>query len=61
MRAINVMQILQKQFLEEILTDALGFAGAVIIRRILGIAHVIDFETIADPDRRCRLQSQISV
>lgn len=39
--------------MEEVLTDALGFAGAVIIRRILGIAHVIDFETIKDQDIRC--------
>lgn len=28
--------------------DALGFAGAEIIRRILGLAHVADFESIAD-------------
>ena len=49
----TIMQILQKRFLEEVLTDALGFAGSVIIRRILGIAHVIDFETISDQERRC--------
>jgi 5-methylthioribose kinase len=28
--------------------DALGFAGCEIIRRILGLAHVADFESIAD-------------
>jgi 5-methylthioribose kinase len=28
--------------------DALGFAGAEIIRRILGLAHVADFESIAE-------------
>ncbi|WP_257557941.1 S-methyl-5-thioribose kinase [Sphingobium sp. CFD-2] len=29
-------------------TDALGFAGCEMIRRILGLAHVADFESIAD-------------
>ena len=33
-------------------TDTLQFAGAKMIRRILGIAHNIDFEWIEDPDRR---------
>ena len=33
-------------------TDTLRFAGAKMIRRLLGIAHNIDFEWIEDPDRR---------
>jgi 5-methylthioribose kinase len=32
--------------------DSLGFGAAKMIRRILGLAHVIDLEKIADPDRR---------
>ena len=36
----------------EIWTDLLGFAGIEVHRRILGLAHNADFETIADPDRR---------
>lgn len=28
--------------------DAVGFAGVEIIRRILGLAHVVDFESIGD-------------
>ena len=32
--------------------DALGFAGAAMIRRTLGLAHNIDMDTIADPDLR---------
>jgi len=35
-----------------LLTDTLQFAGAKMIRRILGIAHNIDFEWIEEPDRR---------
>lgn len=36
--------------------DALGFAGAEIIRRILGLAHVADFESIADIPMRLAAQ-----
>ena len=32
--------------------DTLGFAAAKMIRRILGLAHNIDLEWIADPDQR---------
>lgn len=46
------MQAVQDSFFEELLEDVLGFAGAVIIRRILGIAHVVDFESIEDAERR---------
>ena len=32
--------------------DAIGFTGAKMARRILGLAHVEDLESITDPDRR---------
>ena len=35
-----------------LLTDTIRFGAAKMIRRILGIAHNIDFELIDDPDRR---------
>nr|WP_087574372.1 S-methyl-5-thioribose kinase [Sphingomonas sp. CDS-1] len=38
--------------LDSIWTDALGFAGCEMIRRILGLAHVADFESIADEGLR---------
>ena len=38
--------------LQDIWVDALGFAGVEIHRRILGLAHIAEFEHIADPDRR---------
>ncbi len=38
--------------------DMLGFAGVEIHRRILGLAHNADFETIADPDRRAICESK---
>ena len=33
-------------------SDTVGFSAAKIIRRILGLAHNIDFELIEDPKRR---------
>ncbi|MBB4066672.1 S-methyl-5-thioribose kinase [Gellertiella hungarica] len=36
----------------DIWTDMLGFAGVEMHRRILGLAHNADFETIADTGRR---------
>ncbi len=40
------------RFMAELFQDMLGFAGLKMTRRILGYAHVADFETIADPARR---------
>ncbi|TIN50370.1 MAG: S-methyl-5-thioribose kinase, partial [Mesorhizobium sp.] len=36
--------------LHQMWTDLLGFAGIEVHRRILGLAHNADFETIADED-----------
>ena len=43
--------------LSEIWTDLLGFAGVEIHRRILGLAHNADFETIADEELRASCES----
>jgi 5-methylthioribose kinase len=42
----------------EMLADTLGFAGTEIIRRIVGFAHNLDFESIQNPDLRARLELQ---
>lgn len=47
------LQALQDKFFKELFRDCVSYAGAVIIRRILGIAHVTDYETIEDGDMRC--------
>ncbi|MER9680011.1 S-methyl-5-thioribose kinase [Mesorhizobium sp. M0184] len=44
--------------LRSIWTDLLGFAGVEVHRRILGLAHNADFETIADPDLRARCEAK---
>jgi 5-methylthioribose kinase len=36
-------------FVEGLFADMLGFAACKMIRRIVGFAHVIDFERISDP------------
>ncbi len=44
--------------LDDIRREMLGFAGVEMHRRILGLAHNADFETIADPDRRAICESK---
>lgn len=36
----------------ELLQDSLGYAGTEIIRRTIGLAHVMDLESIEDAERR---------
>jgi 5-methylthioribose kinase len=42
----------QRAYMRRLFVDSLGFAGCKMARRILGLAHVEDLESIADPDRR---------
>jgi 5-methylthioribose kinase len=42
----------QQSFFQELWDEVVGFIGAVIIRRLVGIAHVADMEEIADADVR---------
>jgi 5-methylthioribose kinase len=42
----------QNSFMREVWYDSLGFTGAKMIRRIVGIAHVADLESIADHNQR---------
>lgn len=44
----------QQRFVDGPYPDMVGFAAAKMILRILGFAHVIDFEEIADPARRAK-------
>jgi 5-methylthioribose kinase len=39
-------------FMKALFHESLGFAGCKMIRRIVGLAHVEDFESIEDPARR---------
>jgi 5-methylthioribose kinase len=42
----------RRAYMARLFTDTVGFAAAKIVRRILGLAHNIDFELIEDPRRR---------
>ncbi|OCK56809.1 S-methyl-5-thioribose kinase [Bradyrhizobium sp. LMTR 3] len=42
----------RQAYMARLFEDTVGFAAAKIIRRILGLAHNIDFELIEDPKRR---------
>ncbi|MBR1269631.1 S-methyl-5-thioribose kinase [Bradyrhizobium sp. AUGA SZCCT0222] len=42
----------RQAYMVRLFGDTVGFAAAKIIRRILGLAHNIDFELIEDPKRR---------
>jgi 5-methylthioribose kinase len=45
------------QFIHELWTDMLGFAGIEIHRRILGLAHNADFEKIEDEELRASCEA----
>jgi 5-methylthioribose kinase len=51
------MRAERERFVAGLYGDMLAFAGVKMIRRILGFAHNIDFEQIADPDRRAASES----
>lgn len=44
-------------FMDGLFEDMMGFAACKMIRRILGFAHVLDLEGIADPDVRARCEA----
>ena len=47
---------MQESYMRRLFADTLGFAAAKMIRRILGLAHVLDLESIADKDRRAQCE-----
>ncbi len=49
----------QDRYMAGLFADTLGFAGCKMIRRVLGLAHVEDLESIADPDTRATAESKV--
>ncbi|CAN0878879.1 Methylthioribose kinase [Linum grandiflorum] len=49
---LEVQQLVQKKFLTDLFHDTLGFGAAKMIRRIVGVAHVEDLESIKDANVR---------
>ena len=46
------------RFMRILFEDTFAFAGAKMIRRIFGLAHVEDLEAIDDPERRARCEAK---
>jgi len=45
-------------FLQQVLADAVGYAGSELIRRTIGLAHVADLDSIDDEGMRLHCQQQ---
>jgi 5-methylthioribose kinase len=52
------MDLEREAYMDRLFGDTLGFAAAKMIRRILGLAHNIDFEWIKDADRRANCEAR---
>ena len=48
----------RQAYMDRLFQDTLGFAAAKMIRRILGLAHNIDFEWIKDPQLRATCEAR---
>jgi 5-methylthioribose kinase len=46
----------RQRYVRQLFCDTVGFAGVKMIRRILGLAHVEDLESIKDPETRSRCE-----
>jgi 5-methylthioribose kinase len=51
------LQSARDAFMHTLFGDMLGFGACKMIRRILGFAHVLDLEGIADPNARARCEA----
>ncbi|KAL8151373.1 hypothetical protein V2J09_021181 [Rumex salicifolius] len=52
----DLWQLIQRKYMEDLFHDSLGFGAAKMTRRILGVAHVEDFESIADVNKRAECE-----
>jgi 5-methylthioribose kinase len=49
----------QNDFMKKIWSDSIGFAGMKMIRRVIGIAHVADLDSIKDDDIRSNCEKRV--
>jgi 5-methylthioribose kinase len=54
----EVRDLAQIAYMSELFQDSLGFAAAKMIRRIVGIAHVEDLESIEDVEKRATCEQR---
>jgi 5-methylthioribose kinase len=55
---IGALESFRVATLARLFAESTGFAAAKMIRRILGLAHVLDLESIADPARRAACEER---
>jgi 5-methylthioribose kinase len=54
----GALKAAQDAYMRRLFVDSLGFAGAKMTRRILGLAHVEDMESIGDADLRATCEKR---
>ncbi|KAM7470472.1 hypothetical protein LguiA_008655 [Lonicera macranthoides] len=54
----ELQQLAKQKFMTDLFHDTLGFGAAKMIRRIVGVAHVEDFESVADAAKRADCERQ---
>ncbi|KAK9667159.1 hypothetical protein RND81_14G237400 [Saponaria officinalis] len=52
----DLWQLVQTKYMTDLFHDSLGFASAKMIRRIVGVAHVEDLESITDANKRAECE-----
>eukprot|EP01018_Ginkgo_biloba_P028038 Gb_28479 [translate_table: standard] len=52
----DIILLAQNKYMRDLFEDTLGFASAKMIRRIVGVAHVEDFESIKDVNKRAECE-----
>ncbi|KAG9440380.1 hypothetical protein H6P81_020545 [Aristolochia fimbriata] len=52
----ELRNLVQEKYMTDLLHDTLGFGAAKMIRRIVGVAHVEDFESIQDNAKRAECE-----
>jgi 5-methylthioribose kinase len=63
-KAFNSQSLLEKaqeQYMSRLWKDSLGYTGCKMIRRVVGIAHVADIESIEDQDKRSLAEKRVLV
>ena len=54
----GVISRVRSGYMARLFDDSLGFAASEMIRRILGLAHVADLDSIADPEKRALCEAR---
>ncbi|KZV45982.1 methylthioribose kinase [Dorcoceras hygrometricum] len=49
---LDLQLLIKKKYMDDLFHDTLGFGAAKMIRRIVGVAHVEDFESIKEASKR---------